>query len=455
MRPLRSAAGGRGLRRLLGTLVLGSLMSLAGAEDIPAPLPDPLTLEYALTLADAAHPQLEQARAGVDLAEAERAAAEARYGINASVDARARWIEPSSSTTDNDHNDSAAVLSLRKRLYDFGRTSAAVDAADLELEGSRWRLAGALGERQLTIMQRYFDVLLADLTYARDNEAMAITYVRLERVQDRNQLGQASDVELRAQEARYRAALLKRTRSEAQQRSARARLAAALNRPGELSANLQTPELDGMDRPLPDLDALQALAERHNPVLRSLRARREAGYQRLMAARAERRPILEGEVEAGRYARELSSREDFGAGVTLEIPLYSGGRVAAEVARRRAELRALQAEQDEARLEVRQAVLDTWQELQTLQTQREEVRTLLAYRDLDLDRRRALYELEVSADLGDAMADFTAARLREAQTTYATALARARLRALTGDPPWPPPDGAPPTTPVPPPKPKP
>ena len=148
---------------------------------------------------------------------------------------------------------------------------------------------------------------------------------------------------------------------------------------------------------------------------------------------AERRPILEGEVEAGKYARELSSREDFGAGVTLEIPLDSGGRVAAEVARRRPSCAALQAEQDEARLEVRAGSVDTWQELQTLQTQREEVRTLLAYRDLDLDRRRALVRTGSERRPGRRHGGFTAARLREAQTTYAMVVARARLRALTGD----------------------
>ena len=161
--------------------------------------------------------ELEQARAGVDLAEAERAAAEARgYWVNASVDARARWIEPSSSNDDNDHNDSAAS---RCRCASACTTSAGPVRPWTPRTWS-WRAAvRRLAARSASASSRSCSATSTSCSptspMRRDNEAMAITYVRLERVQDRNELGQGSDVELRAQEARHRAALLKRTRSEA------------------------------------------------------------------------------------------------------------------------------------------------------------------------------------------------------------------------------------------------
>ncbi len=44
------------------------------------PLPEPLTLEHALSLADGSHPELESARAALDGARAERHAVDADFG---------------------------------------------------------------------------------------------------------------------------------------------------------------------------------------------------------------------------------------------------------------------------------------------------------------------------------------------------------------------------------------
>jgi hypothetical protein len=56
-----------------------------------------------------------------------------------------------------------------------------------------------------------------------------------------------------------------------------------------------------------------------------------------------------------------------------------------------------------------------------------------AYRDLYLDRSRALYELEVKSDLGDAMTRVTEAQWLAAQVEFRLALTWARIDALTGD----------------------
>ena len=114
------------------------------------------------------------------------------------------------------------------------------------------------------------------------------------------------------------------------------------------------------------------------------------------------------------------------------MPIYSGGRTAADVARRRAEVSEARAELARQELEVRQAVLDLWLELNTLYVQREKVAALSVYRDLYLDRSRALYEMEVKTDLGDSMARTTEARLRRAEVEYQIALAWARLDAVLG-----------------------
>ncbi|MEF3193885.1 MAG: transporter, partial [Halothiobacillaceae bacterium] len=56
------------------------------------------------------------------------------------------------------------------------------------------------------------------------------------------------------------------------------------------------------------------------------------------------------------------------------------------------------------------------------------------YRELYLDRSRALYEMEVSTDLGDSMVQMSDARLRSMRTLFALSLAWAELDALLGRP---------------------
>jgi outer membrane protein TolC len=116
----------------------------------------------------------------------------------------------------------------------------------------------------------------------------------------------------------------------------------------------------------------------------------------------------------------------------LEVPLCDGGLRDAEVARERARLHELQAQLGEEELRVRQTVLELWLELDLLRAQRDEVAALGHHRELYLDRSRALYEMEVNADLGDSMTLISDHRLRQAATDFSIALAWARLDALTG-----------------------
>lgn len=396
------------------------------------PLPDPLTLDVALALADAAHPELDAAAARLDAALAERDGADARYGIEVGIEGRLRAVEPSAAASDQTNNDSSARLYLRKQLYDFGQTTARRGAAEQRVSAQTWRYLARRQQRRLDIMQRYFEVLLADLAYARDNEAMSVAFVAFDRAQDRNELGQLSDVELLRLESEFQASRSQWTKSQGQQLASRNRLALALNRPDELSANLRAPAEPDWTRPLPDVDELTAAILAANPSLASLRARIAAAEQDLEASKTGNNPVLRAEVEAAAYNRTLGSSNPLAAGLVLEWPLYDGGRNSADVAARRAELRRLHAELGRESLALRQQVLDLDLQLQQMKVELERAAVLADYRDLYLDRSRALYELEVQADLGDAMVQTSSVRYQRAKALYDWMLAKAQLDALAG-----------------------
>jgi outer membrane protein TolC len=284
----------------------------------------------------------------------------------------------------------------------------------------------------MEIMQRFFDVLLADMEFIRDNEAMATAFVRLDRLRDRNELGQVSDIDVFRQESIYEKARHQRYASQSRQRSARARLALVLNRPGQLPTDVARPELGALQRKLPEFEELQRIAYEHNPLLQAARLQLDAARSRLASARAGDNPVLSGEFEAAANSREIGSRDRLRLGLTLEIPLTKGGAVEADIAREQAGVRDRQAELAGLEFAVRKAVLDTWLELDNLRISLDEARALQRYRDLYLDRSRALYEMEVTTDLGDSMVEISEAQHRVAEVEYNIALAWARMDALLG-----------------------
>jgi len=419
------------VRRGLATLAacLGLLAGAPRADE----LSDPLTLEQALRLADLTHPELTRADAQVAAARAEQARADAGDNARVDLELAARLVEPSPAarTSEPSSNDSWAKLRISKPLYDFGRTERLTAAADAELRGRELDLLDVRQQRRLQVMARYFDVLLADLGQARDNETMAIAYVRLDRMRARHHLGQVADLTLLELESRYQELLRRQRTSQAQQRATRSRLALALNRPDQLPANLEYPAPPAA-RALGEVEDLVTLALSDNPRLRALRAGVAAADQRAAATLAGNGAVLRGELEAAAYQRSLGSSDPFTAALVLAIPLSSGGALEAEVAQRHAQTRERQAELALQELKLRQSVLDLWLELQTLEARRQELEALGAFRELDLDRSRTLYELEYTSDLGDAMARIAELRLLKAENQYRITLVWARLDALTG-----------------------
>lgn len=406
----------------------------AGRLHAAEPLPEPLTLEYALSLADTSHPALLAQRAVETSARAERMGVESDNALSVSIEGTARWIRPPSIAEDDDiTEDHKLSLFVRKPLYDFGYSDARRDAAEqAELGSEEWYRATIL-ERRISIMRAFFDVLLADMEYARDNEAMAEAYVTLDRLRNRQELGQVSDIEVLEQENEYQNARTRLSLSENRQRATRARLANILGRPGMLPSDLQKPSLSAHKNELPEYEVLLEQAMQSNPRIRALQAELLAAQKRVDAARASGNPRIDGELEASEYHRELGSSDRLRAGVTLAVPLYTGGRVDAAVAQQQANVYRIQSVLDQAKYDLRQQVLDLWLELQNLKLKRERAYSQQDFRELYLDRSRTNYELEFKADLGDAMVRLSEAQLELARNNFDYAIAWERMKALTGD----------------------
>jgi outer membrane protein TolC len=403
----------------------------AAEPSISTPLPSPLTLEQALAFAEDAHPDLDRAQARLNAANAGLDQAESTSGLRAYIDITPQWVRPS--TDDEQVNDSRARLLISKRLYDFGRTSSLSEAARSEIAAREVALLDARQARRIDVLTRFLDVLLADLRYAVDNESLAQHYVSFDKSRERHRLGQISDVDVLELEQRYQETFILRTRSQNRQAQSRQQLANALNRPDELSANLAFPQFPGNDREVPEFKTLLASAQEKNPTLLTLRREAESARAQVAAERVRRYPVLSAEGEAARYEREYLSRDDLRATLNLRIPLWQGGEDRGAISLALARLYEQEARLRRAELDLHQFVLDLVQELESLKVERNAAKVRSSYRDLYLDRSRALYELEVRTDLGDAMTRVTEAQWLAAQVEFRLALTWARIDALTGD----------------------
>ncbi|MBK6743226.1 MAG: TolC family protein [Hydrogenophilales bacterium] len=414
--------------RLLAGLTLAFVCTAQAAPD------QALSLEAALAHATASHPDLRQAEAQGALARADALYAASLDDFQVNLEGSLRTGR-NALTDDKFEPDHILRLNARKTLWDGGRIEAGSRAAKLESAGREALLLETRAQRRLGLMARFFDVLLADLRYAADDEAMAVAYVSWDNARERHQLGELTTPALAELEARFQDSRLSRNDSLRRAKEKRALLATAMNRPGELPAELIDPDLKGNDRPLPEFEPLLRAMLSHNPRLIALRQQVAATGARLDAVTSETQPSLEFEAEAAAYSRESYTRDTLRAGFNLVWPLFPGGQVDARKARELAQAQLLQAQVDAQQLTLRQALFEAREEILHLRdTERRAADINVTYRDWALERARAEYELEMKTNLGSGMAETQAAKLRRRAVEYRMALAWEKLEALLGTP---------------------
>ena len=394
----------------------------------------PLTLAEALAAADESHPDVMIAQSDVAIAKADITAASARQDLTVTVEGALRQGKATIGNTDWRDDNYGRVI-VRKNLYDFSRTSSAVDAANAALAAREQALISSRDQHRVEVMARYFDVLMADQQYAADNEFMAVAYVSFDNSRNRLELGQISRADLAALEMKYQDIRENRNATLGRQRAARSALANAMNRPGELAADLVDPALADNELKLPEYEALIPVVLAHNPIWLSQEQSLVAAQKRLDSLRNETSPTLDAELEAGNYSRDSPTRNSVSGGLVMTWPIYQGRRIDARIAREVAQFDRLQAVTQNLKMSLLQTLLQTIQEIEQLRNSaRPAAKQQINYRDIALDRSRAEYELELKTNLGDSMAQTMTAQQRARSVEYRLALAIARLSALTGKP---------------------
>jgi len=310
----------------------------------------------ALTLADVArqavswHPNIAEALGRLNQSDEEIAVARAGYYPRVSTGFRAGRDNTNASA---DSQIRRLSVSASQMLYDFGKVSSSVSAAQAAARVSQARVSMAVEQvaaeaaRAAIEVKRYEELEAA----ARDqvkgvseisqlvktrHESGASTRSDVMQTQSRVSASQSIALQYASQLARWRGVL--RT------------LLGVATLP-QLSVD-RTPELEGACR-ADELDWPEV------PALKVAEAEHERAKALLEAARANRWPTLSLDAGVGRaFNGNATRRDDFMLALNVSMDVYQGGALSARSAAAEHALRAADAARDNARLSVMQALTE-------------------------------------------------------------------------------------------------
>ena len=152
---------------LYSAVVIVSFFSGAATGEA---LPNPLTLAHALSYATANHPNLSLADAQLAHAVSRKLQVETINNVDAYIELAPYAAIPS--INEDFIGDSYARLSVTKTLYDFGYSALLEDSAEEDISSQQLLASATRNQQYIIIMQRYFNVVLADLYFSADRKSV-------------------------------------------------------------------------------------------------------------------------------------------------------------------------------------------------------------------------------------------------------------------------------------------
>ena len=329
-------------------------------------------------------------------------------------------------------------LSLAYVLFDFGASAASIDAQRYQLIASLLNSNRTLQNTIAEVETAYFAVLAARALVAAQAQQETALRTSLDAVEVRLRGGLAA----RADQLRARAASSETTLARQAAERDLAKAEAVLKQAAGI-AQTQTLVLDWEVAPPAALDAatlladLLAEAERQRPDLRALQAAAASARFEAERARAARWPNLSLAANTGRtffLEDERMPSTSYSVGVSLSVPLFDGGRLAAQARAAERDAERRQAEADSQRSQVALTVTEAYHDVRHAQTQREGVAVQFDSASESARAAEARYDAGVGSllELLTAQADLARARQAQAQADSDWLAAFSRLNHALG-----------------------
>jgi outer membrane protein len=318
----------RSLPLLTGTALLAMIATPLSAE----------TLREALVKAYNTNPTLAAERANVR--SVDETVPIARSQALPNVTLQSAYTENKGDTVDTLSQPPRSVtaqVTLAVPVYSGGAIRNGVRAARTRVEGSELNLRGTESQLFSNVVGAYMDVIRDEAIVGLNTQNVKVLEVNLQASRDRFQVGDLTRTDVAQSEARLAVARSQLQSAQAQLITSREGYIQFVgSEPGRLDTPPELPNLPA------EPDGAVDIALKNNPTLLAAgKARDAAGYD-IGVARANRLPKVTANVggnyynylgsfgsEAGLDIAQKGTAASFGVGLTL--PLYQGGRPAAQI----------------------------------------------------------------------------------------------------------------------------
>jgi outer membrane protein len=308
------------------------------------------------------------------------------------------------------------ALNLTQPIYTGGRTLWAVRAAEAAVKAGREDLRAVEAEVMFSVIQGYLDVL-------RDQQILAIReadVTTLERqvaeAKAKFNLGQVTRTDVAQAQAQYEAAVGARAAASGQLDVSRAEFVAAVGRPPGQLAEVAT--LPGVPT---SVGEATDLAQTWNPMLLQSEEQARSAKAQVAEAKSGYRPTVALQGSFG-YVGPVAPLnfhdygQDVAGGVTLTLPILTGGLVQSQVRQASANDSSAEMMIEVTRRQVIQGVAQSWAQFQSNRLGAEAAEAQEQAADLALRGVQAEYGYGLRTTLDVLIAD---ENLRAAQSTLA------------------------------------
>ncbi len=405
------------------------------------PQAQPLTLQEAVETALAQHPTLHIGQATIEAAQQrvkqqvagylprggytytytrqQRASASATGGVQVGGTQQQR-------TSSQLLNFNSTNFNFSQLLFDFGRTLDSIRSASATVEANTADLETTRQTVIFNTKQAYYSALASQRLLVVAEETVGQNRKHLEDAQARFDVGVAPRFDVTQAQVQLSNALLNHVTARNNVALGRETLRTAMGVRGPflftLVDNLTLGALTLQD------EILVAQAYANRPELRSIQAQQQATSRQVSALQKQYLPSLTGNAQYNWTGREYPLQQGWLWGVTLTFPLFDDILTSAEVGEAKANLRGLQAQEEDLRqqvvLEVRQSLLNAQQAEESVRVS--EATVGQARENLTIAEGRYSAGVGNIIELTDAQVLLTSAQANyiQALTTYKTAIAQ-------------------------------
>ena len=423
--PLR----GSEVRVAIVALAMGTFPAICPAE----------TLQDALSAAYRSNPVLAGQRAQQRALDETYVQAKAGWRPTAGLTGQAEYQKQPNDLSDFSQGSSTAryglgAITLNQPVYTGGRTTWAVRAAEASVEAGREDLRAVEAQVLQSVVQGYLDVLRDQQIVEIRKADMATLDRQVAESQAKFTLGQVTKTDVAEAQASLESARGALAAATGQLQISRAEFEAVV---GEAPAILVDPkDLPGL--PVSLEEALKT-ADTANPMLLQSRQQERASRAAIAEAKAAWRPTVSLQGTYGYIGpiSPLSTRnydQDITAGVTVSLPLLTGGVTGSQVRQATAQNSSDQIAIETARRQVVQTVVQTWSQLQSnrLQVQAAQAQESAANLALTGEQAEYGYGLRQTLDVLIADESLRAAQLNLAVSRHDAFLAQAAVLNASG-----------------------